>query len=357
MLAEAQARELLLGGQVEFPPLGLEVGSLQPSSGSKSADWELELTWHSQTVRFEVEYIRVASPKNLMTALNQIDRDATRPDRPPPEDGSGPRPMVMAPYFDEDDLSTLIQQGVSGIDFCGNGVVTIPGKWFVYRTGAPNRYPASAPIKRIYEGKSSLVGRVLLARREFSQVTQVKEEIEAREGTISLGTVSKVLKSLEDELIVSRDEGVRLVQPGLLLDKLAENYDRPSDLQLVRGRLPDEAEILERLFLEARELGLRMAVSGAQRYAQLPMSDIVPPVYVESLADLAPRIGFDETSRFSNIEFRETRDLLPYFDRRDEEGRYWTSPVETYLDMSTGSEREQEVAGDLRRRIIEGDLA
>ena len=53
-------------------------------------------------------------------------------------------PMLVTPYLREAQLEELRQQQVSGIDLSGNGVITIPGKLFVYRTGKPNKFPDSA---------------------------------------------------------------------------------------------------------------------------------------------------------------------------------------------------------------------
>ncbi len=57
----------------------------------------------------------------------------------------------------------------------------------------------------------------------------VRQEIEQRGGRVSSGTVSKVLKILEEDLIVRRDgAATRLVQPTELLHKLADNLQRPT---------------------------------------------------------------------------------------------------------------------------------
>ena len=41
---------------------------------------------------------------------------------------------------------------------------------------------------------------------------------------MSLSTVSKSLKTLEDDLIIDRKEMIRLLQPDKLLEKLSQNY-------------------------------------------------------------------------------------------------------------------------------------
>ena len=39
------------------------------------------------------------------------------------KDAPGPRPLLVAPYYDQEKLNRLMQDRVSGIDLCGNGVV------------------------------------------------------------------------------------------------------------------------------------------------------------------------------------------------------------------------------------------
>jgi len=50
---------------------------------------------------------------------------------------------------------------------CGNGVVGVPGEFFVFRTGAENRFPTYTPIKNIYRRNTSMVARALLTDPDF----------------------------------------------------------------------------------------------------------------------------------------------------------------------------------------------
>ncbi|MFQ5743778.1 MAG: hypothetical protein ACE5HV_09350 [Acidobacteriota bacterium] len=354
MLKKSEALEKLSRGDLKFPPLILRVVSTEALWRRVTLDWIAELEWEEETVTFAVEYIRISTPKSLRAAINLL--ASTKDQIGPFPEAEQLRPMVMAPFLDEDELLQLTDERISGIDFCGNGVVIIPGKWLVYRTGQPNQYPSSLPIKQIYRGKSSLVGHVLLLKRQFSQVSELKKEIEDRGASISLGTVSKVLKSLDQELIVSRQEGVALLQAGLLLDQLKKSYEPPEDLQRIRGRLPEDSAQLQNITRAGERLRIKVAVSGAQHYAQLPTSDRFPPIYVESLERLSESIGFQPTSRFSDVELRQTRDPIIYFDRRKDEGICWTSPVQTYLELATGGKREREIGEELRPKILGGEI-
>ena len=76
-------------------------------------------------------------------------------------------PMLIVPYLREKQLEQLAEEQPSGIDLSGNGIVCIPGKLLVFRTGKPNKYPDSAPTKYAYRGTTSLVARTFLCRPSF----------------------------------------------------------------------------------------------------------------------------------------------------------------------------------------------
>ena len=357
MLSESAAREKVVKGGIDFPPLQLEVLATDViTAPGRRVDWIVELTWREERAQFAVEYVRVSTPKNLRTALDQL--ISSRGDLVSFYERGPLLPMIMAPFLGKDDLNELEKADVSGLDFSGNGVVIVPDKWFIYRSGEPNLYPSSATIKRIYQGKSSLVGRVLMVEPRFSRISDLRDEIKTRGATITLGTVSKVLNGLDQDLIVSRKEGVDLLQPDLLLDRLAMNYDLPDDLERNTGYLPDAADLLQAMSRVSDESEVKIAASGSARYGQMP-SDRFPPIYVESFEQVANKLedlGFQWTRAFANCEFLATRDLLVYFDRRKEEGVYWTSPVQTYLELAIGGKREQEIAKEMRPRLLRGDF-
>ena len=79
--------------------------------------------------------------------------------------------------------------GASGIDLCGNALVQIPGKLFVLRSGAPNRFPESYPIRAVYRGATSLVARALLLRAESESLSDMDQFIRSRGGALTLGNV------------------------------------------------------------------------------------------------------------------------------------------------------------------------
>lgn len=347
MLSQAEALTKLRAGEVEFQPLELIGFDAEPGGiDSMRPDWLVQLRWAGRTEGFAVEFKSPATPKRLREAAAQV-RGV---------EAGGVRPMVMAPYLGPDALDWLAEQGVSGVDFSGNAVIVVPEAWFIYRTGQPNAYPSSQYIKSIYRGRSSLVARVLLVRRGFDTVTEVRDEVVRRGGRISLGTVSKVLQSLEEELLVGRDEGVSLLQPGQLLDRLTENFERPA----IRRRLGVRAEapgpVMTKIMERARAGEERVAAGGERAWTVFPGSEQVLSVYVEELDDLTEPLDLTETRRFPDLELLETGDELVFFDRRCQDELIWTSPLQTYLELATGDKREREIASGMREDLVTGAL-
>ena len=145
--------------------------------------------------------------------------------------------MLVVPYLSPDNIKLLESSLVSGIDLCGNGILIVPPELLIVRTGNPNRFPQSAPIRNVYRGDSSLVGRVFLVRPVYRAVGDIAAAIRELSGNVSLATVSRVLKTMESDLIVGRERGdIRLLQPEKLLERLADNYRSPKEKRATSAR-------------------------------------------------------------------------------------------------------------------------
>ncbi len=339
--------QMLLTGEVQLPPLVLRLLCLEPAGG---ADALFEASWEGQRVRFVAECKSNSSARAVAAAVDQIRRRAAQYDA---------LPMVIVPYLSPDQLDTLAQQKLSGVDLCGNGTLAVPGRLFVYRTGRPNIYPDSAPIKNIYRGQSAFVGRAFLSHPLFSAVTAVRKEIELRGATISLPTVSKTLKGLEEDLIIAREHGgPRLLQPEKLLDQLTKNYCPipPRQRCLIKGPAEESAwaPLLKRLaqqenctlVMTGAATGMRLAVAG--RDPVTPFYCACPPAKIIS----ASEGQLLETDRFANVELCWTAEPTAFFDVRERDGLPVASPVQAYLEMARGEQRLQQLSEQLRKIVI-----
>lgn len=196
---------------------------------------------------FAADVLGQATPKQIETRILRLARHTGAKTNGGRRGKSRFYPLIIAPYLSEQMLNRLAEAEISGIDLSGNGVVVVPDKLFIYRTGEKNKFLSSAPIKNIFRGTSSLAARVFFAKPEYETVGDVLEEIKRRGGRTTFSTVSKVLKSLEEELIIGKGEGIHLLDGKKLLTELRENYRRPDARRILRGKVGDLSPALKRL--------------------------------------------------------------------------------------------------------------
>ena len=178
-------------------------------------------------------------------------------------------------------------------------------------------------------------------------------------GKVTLPTVSKVVKALEDELIVGRADGaITLLQPDKLLDLLSANFRPPVEKARYVGKVNlSERELQTALADTARRIGARFALTGAAsatKYAVMAREPVVtaycdcPPE--ELLAALTQQA--ERTTRFPNLDLRWTRDASAYFDLLTDVDVPYASPVQAYLELMSGDKRQQETAEQIRAYVL-----
>jgi hypothetical protein len=357
-LTEKQILETLRKG-FTFPPLEIREIESEPELQSifdltgqrRRPDLILRFAWQNKERRFLAEVKQRSSPRSVEDAVRQIQLFIkTLQDLNAQIDFL---PLVVIPYLSPENLERLAANNVSGVDLCGNGVVIVPGEWFVYRTGAKNKFPSSMPIKNIYRGASSLVPRAFLMRPEFDSVGDVYDEIRKREGQITLPTVSKALKALQDDLLVVREQGIRLVDAGRLLDRLEREYRKPICRRRLPGRAPNRETSLAKMIFNAKENNIPVVAEDPSAYAVMPSSEQTINIFTPSIDSLLRGVEFTEDKRFPDVIVCETDDPTVYFDRQWKRDFYWMSPIELYLELRAGGKREQETADQMRDDIKE----
>jgi hypothetical protein len=318
-----------------------------------AADFIVRVTWMGEPYEFAAEAKARNTPRVLEEAIRQSRRLAA---------ASGRLPMVIVPFLGESRIDLLAQEGVSGLDLCGNGLVVVPGRMVLRRTGQPNRYPESRPARFAYRGATSQVPRAFLRRTEYDSVNAVRDEIELAGGSVALSTVSKALARMAEDLIIDRSaDRICLLQPDKLIDALANDFVPPKPERTARAKTPLSLADFFRVVEQSRPPGSRpcIALSGASsqdRYAA-GMREDVPVVYAKNLDDIRQSLGeaWQPTDRFATLTIIETRDPTPFFDARvDQQGVRYASPVQTFLELARGGEKRDEVmAQQVRRRILE----
>lgn len=354
MTAETDILDALAQQRFSLPPLTLRVLErdriLERGNRKGLIDAVIEAQWDSRSWTFAAEAKRLSTPKILQDALAYIRPAAAQ---------SGMNPMIVVPYLSRSNIEMLEEAKVSGIDMCGNGFVVVPGELLISRAGNPNRFPQSAPIRNVYRGDSSMVARAFLARPDFRSVGDIEVAVRELGGDVTLSTVSKVLKVLEGDLIVSREKGsIRLIQPEKLLEALSSSYREPTIKDRYVGKVAlGEAELQQALAQAARQIGSKFVLTGAAsatKYAVMGREPVVAAYCSVAPADLiaALPVRAEQTDRFPNLTLARTSDAPIYFDAIDEAGVPFASPVQTYLELSSGDKRQRETAEQVRDSLL-----
>jgi len=355
MTTKKEMIDQLRRGKVALPPLSFRfLEDRLEVDGNRRLDALVEISWHKDKAKFAVECKPLSTPKAFQDGLNLL-KILSLP--------NGYIPLLFLPFLNERQLEELEREGISGIDLCGNGVAVIPGMFAVFRRGGKNRFSSSAPIKNVYRKNSSMVGRVFLARSGYDTVQEICSEINRRnllvndwdKKPMSLSTVSKALKALEEDLIITRKDTICVLQPDKLLEKLNENFVLPNIKERLRLKIPEGRGTIRELLLNlSQELDLPLAATGMSsvgQYAVMQRGDMLS-VYCPCIEKLLSLLPGNQMDRFPNLELVETDDETVYFDARNEEDFWWASPVQVYLELMAGDKRDKETAEQVMSFIL-----
>ncbi|MFH1226982.1 MAG: hypothetical protein V1701_03635 [Planctomycetota bacterium] len=146
------------------------------------------------------------------------------------------RYVLICPFLSPESQKYCQENRVDFIDLCGNILIRIPGKVLIQRLNQPNLFKAPQLLRNPFFGASSRVARVLLQfPKRVWTVSEIQQELieeSFKQGRdkyfqISLSSISKAIKSLEEALLIRRD-GVKVVvpEPKQLLFNWIEKYQK-----------------------------------------------------------------------------------------------------------------------------------
>ncbi|GAB4562924.1 MAG: hypothetical protein Tsb0020_11690 [Haliangiales bacterium] len=342
ILAQLQREELNLS------PLTFKLAE----NDSSEADAVYDISWEGNNgYRFVAEVKARATSQTLAAAAAQA--KSTAYDLP------GSKPLVIVPYLSPTSIAEVEQLGISAVDLCGNGIVQVPPQWLVVRSGNPNRFRSSEPLRSAYSGVASLVARAFAVNPRFDRVSDIRDFITSRDGQISLATVSKALRQLEEDLVVARKSGeIAVLQRDKILSKLRSGYKPPKTIAKLRGKArATDSQIRQELIDAATKIGAQLCLTGlsSSRYQTVLAAEPISAFYCScGPQELLAKAGFEFSSdpHFPNLELVQTTDPRVYFDRRQEGDVVLTSPIQTWLELAVGDKRTREVAEALKERLL-----
>jgi hypothetical protein len=121
---------------------------------------------------------------------------------------------LVCPALSPQSQKLCFERNVDFIDLAGNVFINVPGKLLVHRVGmAPREQTSPSYYRNPFSGKSSRILRVLLQKPRAWTLSDITEELASesrrteRAGVsfeVSFSLASRVLRSLEEDLLVMR---------------------------------------------------------------------------------------------------------------------------------------------------------
>ena len=278
---------------------------------------------------------------------------------------------LICPALSDEAQAVCAQHHIDFIDLAGNVSINVPGKLYIRQRVPVRGRIASRPAGFLdpFAGKASRVLRVLLERPGAWKLTQVAEELEAegqrnqlgkRKFSISLGSISKTLRSLQEQLLVRR-RGSQLIlaEPERLLLRWAETYAARSRGYL-RGSLTlpnlfgnDLGAVAQSLRKEAPCASFAFTGAAAAA-ARAPLADLD---VIEVFADTVAAARFFSMAPDSPSYAARLRVLQPYDAGVFMYGQIvgelpLVSDLQIYLDLFARGGRDIKQAEYLFQKVI-----
>jgi hypothetical protein len=266
------------------------------------------------------------------------------------DSGQGDYGVFTAPYISSEAAAICKDAGVGYLDLAGNCLISFE-TIYVHREGKPNSNIQRREQRSLYSPKAERILRVLLSRPK----QRWKTETLAEAAQVSFGQVANVKKFLADrEWLTQNGDGIRLKDPGTVLDEWAAQYRFSRNQVVDYYALAEVAECEYQLAEACQRLGMRYALtafSGAARLAPAVRYQRAV-VYVEGdMNALTDSLGWKPVTSGANVSLLVPYDEGVFFDSREMDGTQLVTPVQIYLDLQNYRNRGQEAAQAIRKGI------
>jgi hypothetical protein len=305
-----------------------------------------------------VEIKTVATPQNILMGAKLLKACVAS------DEETDKIPLLVAPYIGMKQAKILADNGISWLDLSGNMLIRVSNRIYIERTGKPNRFPDTAPIKKIFQGTSSLVSRALFLKPEgFSSLYEMVDFINARNAKITLSTVSKVLKILDEELLINRSKSlISVADQEKLLERLAIGYKNSTERKR-RNTYRFVIESIERLSY-GNSSAIRAVCKDylacgfyAAQMKGLAVTD-QKTIFVKSIEQFRRKaeeklVSITPDAEFGNVIITETNDPGVWFYPELRVIDSVVNDIELYFEMMVDTPRGPKIAEQLKQRILQ----
>jgi len=258
--------------------------------------------------------------------------------------------VFIAPYISPQSAAVCKEVGIGYFDLAGNCLLSFE-TIYVHREGKPNPRVQRRELRSLYLPKAERILRVLLTRPQQNWKTKSLAET----AQVSFGHVSNVSKLLSDrEWLAQTESGIRLNNPGAVLDEWATQYRFRRNQIVDYYALAETSECEYRLAETCQSDGIRYALtafSGAARLAPVVRYQRAI-AYIDGNPDsLADILGWKRVASGANVSLLVPYDEGVFFGSYEVDSVWIASPIQIFLDLQEIHGRGQEAAQALRKII------
>lgn len=254
---------------------------------------------------------------------------------------------LVVPYMSAAGARAAHDRGLNWIDLSGNAHIRAE-QLYVSCEGRPNAFPARGRPASAFAPVSARVARQMLVdparwwrQKDLAAVTGLDD-----------GRISKIVRRLDDDLLLERDgPNLRPSNPDLLLDAWADAY-RFDRHDIVLGHASGGGIELARSLSERLvSVGVSHALTGLpaawllNRFASFRLTTI----YVDGdPRDAADRLDLRQNVRGANVQLVGPNDAGVVASTHEIDGVRTVVPAQIYLDLLALPERARDAAQHLR---------
>lgn len=316
----------------------------EPETASQNGKYTPDLVAQVGGFRFVVEYKASSLIAVIAAGIEHLKRypQAPREIR-----------LLVTPFMGETGMEKCAEAGISWLDLSGNADVTAPGLR-LYVRGEKNKFTSPGRNENPFAPKSSRVARHLLYQpnRMWTQ-----REL-AKETGLGEGFVSRLVKSLEGQQLIARnDQGKLFVsKPSIMLDAWRQGYDFTRH-EIIRGHVAGRSgeEIQGKLSQKLKSLSVDHAVTGlgaAWMYSRFAAFRTVS-FYLKEWPDkvILEQIGFRANSAGANVWLIIPKDPDVFHGVESVTDIPCVHRIQVWLDLKFHPERAEEAASELRKSL------
>lgn len=260
--------------------------------------------------------------------------------------------VIVAPFISERGQDICKVNEIGYIDLSGNVFLKFRSV-YIEKVGKKQLQKSRKTLKRLFSPVSSRIIRVLLEDPQRTwRLIKISEESKA-----SLGYVHKVINSLHEQGYVEKEKtGIKITEPGKLLDLWAEEYDFSlNKVYSFYSFIKEPLKIMQRIEEASRKLGSDYAMTmhaGASLVAPFVRFTDVHFYFMGDHTKWVKELDLRPIEFGSTIHLIEPYDSSILYKTRKIKAFKVASNIQLYLDLYKYPTRGAEQAEYLRKEKI-----